>query len=65
MFEQQSKQELYQDTLCLSENLVICSSTRREKILTTDIQVVFRGLKFFTNAVIGQISGFRSGTTLY
>jgi len=45
---------------CLTKKLIICSSTRQEKILTTDIQVVFRGLKFFFNDVIGQISGFWS-----
>jgi len=41
----------------ISKSPLICSRSRKAKILTTGIHVVFRGLKFEPDADIGQISG--------
>jgi len=38
------------------KSALICSNSRKAKILTTGIHVVFRGLKFEPDAEIGQIS---------
>ena len=38
------------------QNVSVCSSSRKAKILTTGIHVVFRGLKFEPDAEIEQIS---------
>ena len=38
------------------KNVHFCSRSRKAKILTTGIHVVFRGLKSEPDAVIGQIS---------
>jgi len=38
------------------QNVLFCSRSRKVKILTTGIHVVFRGLKFEPDADIGQIS---------
>jgi len=38
------------------QNVQFCSRSRKAKILTTGIHVVFRGLKFEPDADIGQIS---------
>ena len=38
------------------QNVSVCSRSRKTKILTTGIHVVFRGLKFEPDAEIGQIS---------
>jgi hypothetical protein len=38
------------------KSALICSISRKAKILTTGIHVVFRGLKFEPDAEIGQIS---------
>ena len=38
------------------QNVQFYSRSRKAKILTTGIHVVFRGLKFEANADIGQIS---------
>ena len=38
------------------QNVSVCSRSRKAKILTTGIHVVFRGLKFKPDADIGQIS---------
>jgi len=38
------------------KNAQFCSSSRKAKILTTGIYVIFRGLKFEFDAEIGQIS---------
>jgi hypothetical protein len=43
------------------ENVHFCSSSRKAKILTTDIHCVFRGLKFETDAEIGQKGAFCKG----
>jgi hypothetical protein len=43
------------------KNVQFCSSSRKRKILTTGIQLVFRGLKFETNAEIGQKGMFFKG----
>jgi len=40
----------------ISKSALICSRSRKAKILTTGIHVVFRGLKFEPDADIGQIS---------
>jgi len=48
----------YKDLIILSQfqNVQFCSRSRKAKILTTGIHVVFRGLKFEPDADIGQIS---------
>jgi len=38
------------------QNVSVCSRSRKAKILTTGIHVVFRGLKIEPDAEIGQIS---------
>jgi len=38
------------------QNVQFCSRSRKDKILTTGIHCVFRGLKFETDVEIGQIS---------
>jgi hypothetical protein len=43
------------------ENVHFCSSSRKAKILTTDIHYVFRGLQFETDAEIGQKGAFCKG----
>jgi hypothetical protein len=43
------------------KNVQFCSSPRQAKILTTDIHEVFRGLKFESNAGIGQKGIFFKG----
>ncbi len=58
---QNTKKTLYYSNEPVSKRFspkssLICSRSRKAKILTTGIQVVFRGLKFETNAEIGQIS---------
>jgi len=40
----------------ISKSSLICSRSRKAKILTIGIHVVFRGLKFEPDADIGQIS---------
>ncbi len=40
----------------ISKSALICSRSRKAKILTTGIHRVFRGLKFEPDADIGQIS---------
>ena len=50
-------------TLCPSINEDFCSRSRRTKILTTVIRVVFRGLKFESDADIDGKDSFRSGTS--
>jgi len=39
------------------------SRSRKIKILTTGIHLVFRGIKFLSDAEIGEKDSFRSGTT--
>ena len=40
------------------QNVSVCSRSRKAKILTTGIHVVFRGLKFEPDAEIGQNGAF-------
>ena len=42
----------------ISKSPLICSRSRKAKILTTGIHVVFRGLKFEPDANIGQKGTF-------
>jgi len=42
----------------ISKSALICSRSRKAKILTTGIHVVFRGLKFEPDADIGQKGTF-------
>ena len=42
----------------ISKSPLICSRSRKAKILTTGIHVVFRGLKFEPDADIGQKGTF-------
>ncbi len=75
--ESQSAAELQQTnhakTLRPSENVQLCSRSKKEKILTTpvpsagatgqaDIQKVFRGLKFESDNDIGQKGTFSEGS---
>jgi len=43
------------------KNVHFCSSSRKAIILTTGIHLVFRGLKFETDAEIGQKGAFCKG----
>ncbi len=55
----------------ISKSALICSRSRKAKILTTGIHGVFRGLKFEPDADIGQISAdfergrFEIGSLVY
>jgi hypothetical protein len=46
------------------KNGQFCSKSRQAKILTTGIHRVFRGLKFETNAEIGQKGAFFKGLNI-
>jgi len=48
----------------LLKNADFCSSSRKKRILTTDIQEVFRGLKSDSDAEIGEKAAFFKGFTL-
>ena len=43
------------------KNANFCSSSRKAKILTTGIHLVFRGLKFESDTEIGQKGAFCKG----
>jgi hypothetical protein len=47
---------------CPSRNGIFSLSSRRAKILTTGIYLIFRGLKFSPNTEIGENSHFRMDT---
>jgi hypothetical protein len=49
------------EILRLLKIVQFCSSPRQVKILTTDIHLVFRGLKFEPNTGIGQNGVFFKG----
>jgi len=49
---------LFQNKKSQFQNVSVCSSSRKAKILTTGIHVVFQGLKFEPNAEIGQNGAF-------
>ena len=42
----------------LFQNVQFCSRSRKAKILTTEIYLIFRGLKFELDAEIGQKGAF-------
>ena len=46
------------------KNIQFCLSSRKKKILTADIQIVFRGLKSDFDAEFGQKGAFLRGFTL-
>jgi len=47
------------------KNVQFCSRLRKTKMLTTDIQRVFRGLKFKSDEEIGQKGAFCKGLRIF
>jgi hypothetical protein len=60
-----SKEQIYRNTpLKPLKNVQFCSSSRKAKILTTGIYLIFRGLKFEPDVEIGQKGAFFKGFTI-